>query len=282
MIIQGLDLWYADKHSTGCWLYIKVDKVLATKQSKYQRIDIFDTPEFGRILVTDGLIMSTEKDEFIYHEMLAHVPLMAHPNPRKVLVIGGGDGGTVREVLKHKEIEHVDLVEIDEDVIELTQKYIPSFWGDAVNDPRLHIHIQDGAKFIKTKENEYDVVIVDASDPIDISGVLYTVEFYRDVYRALKEEGIMVSQTESALTDIDITARIFENVKQVFPIVKVYHTTLHSFPPEWTFTIASKKTDPVEVKNPERISNLRLRCYNLEYHKACFVLPNYFKERLKC
>ena len=169
-----------------------MDKQIYSGQSEYQRIDIFDTPAFGRVLVLDGYLMLTEKDEFIYHEMIVHTPMAVHPNVKDVLVIGAGDGGVVRELAKYPEIERIDLAEIDGDVIEASKKYLP-FTACKLDDARLHVYIEDGLKFVRRKKAEYDLIIVDSTDPFGPGEGLFSREFYGNCFKALKEDGIMVN-----------------------------------------------------------------------------------------
>ena len=163
---------------------------LCSKQSEFQRIDVFESPEFGRILTLDSLMMLTEKDEFIYHEMITHVPMAVHPNPENVLVIGAGDGGVIRELSKYAYIKNIDLVEIDEAVVEVSKEFLP-FTACSFSDKRLTVYYQDGLKFIRSRENEYDVIIVDSTDPFGPGEGLFTKEFYGNCYKALKDDGIM-------------------------------------------------------------------------------------------
>lgn len=159
-----MDLWFSEQHTKNVKLSIRVDKQLCSRESEFQRIDVFDSPEFGRFLVLDGYMMLTEKDEFIYHEMITHVPMAVHPHVRDVLVIGGGDGGACRELIRYGEIEHIDLVDIDEEVTKVCRKYLP-FTACGLDDPRVHVHFEDGLKFIRTKSDAYDLIIVDSTDP---------------------------------------------------------------------------------------------------------------------
>ncbi len=191
-----MELWFSEPHTPNVKLSIKVDRQLYSGQSEFQRIDVFQSPEFGRILVLDGYVMLTEKDEFIYHEMIVHVPMAVHPCVKKVLVIGAGDGGVIRELTKYPEIEHIDLVEIDEQVIQVCREFLPRI-SCKLDDNRVHIYYEDGLKFVRFKENEYDLIIVDSTDPFGPGEGLFTKEFYGNCYKALKEDGIMVNQHES-------------------------------------------------------------------------------------
>lgn len=172
-----MELWFSEPHTPNVKLSIKVDKQLYSGQSEFQRIDVFESPEFGRFLVLDGYVMLTEKDEFIYHEMIVHVPMAVHPNVKRVLVIGAGDGGAVRELVKYPEIEHIDLVEIDEQVIQVCKGFLPGI-ACKLQDERVHIYYEDGLKFVRSKEDDYDLIIVDSTDPFGPGEGLFTKEFY--------------------------------------------------------------------------------------------------------
>ena len=192
-----MDLWYTENHTENVKFSIRVDRQLASEQSDFQRIDIFESQEFGKILTLDGYLMVTEKDEYIYHEMITHIPMATNPDIRKVLVIGAGDGGTVRELTKYDCIEKIDMVEIDEMVVELCKKYIPQT-ACKLDDPRVNIHFQDGLRFVRSAEaGEYDLIIVDSTDPFGVGEGLFTKEFYGNCYKALSDDGILVNQHES-------------------------------------------------------------------------------------
>ena len=180
-----MDLWYTENHTENVKFSIRVDRQLASEQSDFQRIDIFESQEFGKILTLDGYLMVTEKDEYIYHEMITHIPMATNPDIRKVLVIGAGDGGTVRDLTIYDCIEKIDMVEIDEMVVELCKKYIPQT-ACKLDDPRVNIHFQDGLRFVRSAEaGEYDLIIVDSTDPFGVGEGLFTKEFYGNCYKAL-------------------------------------------------------------------------------------------------
>ncbi|WP_281532380.1 polyamine aminopropyltransferase, partial [Anaerocolumna aminovalerica] len=191
-----MDLWYTEQHSKYAQFSIKIDRQLASVKSDFQRIDVFESKGFGRILTLDGYLMVTEKDEFIYHDMITHIPMATNPNIRKVLVIGAGDGGTVRELLRYETIEHIDMVEIDEDVVKVCKEFLP-FTACGLEDERVHLYFEDGLKFVRRKEGEYDLILVDSTDPFGPGEGLFTKEFYGNCYKALNETGILVNQHES-------------------------------------------------------------------------------------
>lgn len=279
-----MDLWYTEEHSKDVRFSIKVNKQIYTKESKFQRIDILESKEFGRVLTLDGLIMVTEKDEFIYHEMITHVPMAVNPNIKKVLVIGGGDGGCIRELTRYKSIEEIHMVEIDEEVVKACKEYIPKT-SCSLSDSRVKIFYQDGLKFVRTKENEYDLIIVDSTDPFGPGEGLFTKEFYGNCYKALTEDGILVNQHESDYYSdyAKSMKRAHKRIQEIFPICEIYQAHIPTYPSgHWLFGFASKKFNPVEDLNEEKWNNLNLktRYYNTRLHKGAFALPNYVNEMM--
>lgn len=241
-----MELWFTENHTKNVKLSIKVDRQLYSGKSEFQRIDIFDSREFGRFLTLDGYMMLTEKDEFIYHEMITHVPMCVNPDARRILVIGGGDGGTVRELLRYPSIEHIDLVEIDELVVEVCRKYLPQTAG-CLGDPRLAIHYEDGLKFVRHCEDAYDLIIVDSTDPFGPGEGLFTKEFYGNCYKALHDDGIMVNQHESPFYTQDAYAmqRAHKRIVDSFPISRVYQAHIPTYPSgHWLFGFAAKNATP--------------------------------------
>ncbi len=280
-----MNLWFSEQHTKNVKLSIKVDKQLFSAQSDFQRIDVFESEEFGRFLTLDGYMMLTEKDEFIYHEMITHIPMAVHPNVKKVLVIGAGDGGVVRELTRYDDIEHIDMVEIDEMVVEVCKKYLPKT-ACRFDDERVHIHYADGLRFIRSCKDEYDLIIVDSTDPFGPGEGLFTKEFYGNCYNALKEDGIMVNQHESPFYDEDAVAmqRAHKRIVESFPISRVYQAHIPTYPSgHWLFGFASKRYHPLkdldEVKWNSR--NIKCRYYTTTLHKGAFYLPAYVEEMLK-
>ena len=252
-----------------------VNRVLYHTKSPYQEILVFENPFFGKVLVLDGVVQLTERDEFIYHEMLAHVPMMAHPNPKKVLIIGGGDGGTLREVLKHKTVEEAVLVDIDKEVIETSKKFFPNL-SKAFNDPRAIVVNEDGFKYLQDYENEFDVIIVDSTDPVGYAYALTTEEFFKMVFRALKEDGIYVGQSESIHYHLDIVRKFQNNLKAVFPIVDLYTAVIPTYAGYWwTFSIASKKHN---VREPKRVKDFETKYYSEGVHKTSFLSEELYEK----
>lgn len=280
-----MDLWYTEQHTKNVKFSIRVDKQLVSAQSEFQRIDVFQSYEFGRILVLDGFLMLTEKDEFIYHEMITHVPMAVNPQIKKVLVIGAGDGGVVRELTRYKGVESIDMVEIDKMVVEICKEYIPQT-ACKLEDKRVHLHFEDGLKYVRTKEKEYDLIIVDSTDPFGPGEGLFTKEFYGHCSNALKEEGILVNQHESPYYAEDARAmeRAHEKLKSVFPVSTLYQAHIPTYPSgHWLFGFASRTYDPIRDLKGKVWNDLgiKTRYYNTELHVGAFALPTYVKEILK-
>lgn len=280
-----MDLWFTEKHTEEALFSIKIDRHLESLQSEFQRIDVFESKEFGRILTLDGFLMVTEKDEFIYHDMITHVPMAVNPNIKKVLVIGAGDGGTIRELLRYDTIEHIDMVEIDEEVVRVCKKYLP-LTASKLEDKKVQIHYEDGLKFVRKKEGEYDLILVDSTDPFGPGEGLFTKEFYGNCYRALNDEGILVNQHESMYYTSYAASmeRAHKRIKESFPIARIYQAHIPTYPSgHWLFGFASKKYDPIKDLDEDKWNKLGLvtKYYNTELHKGSFAIPNYIKEQLK-
>ena len=280
-----MDLWFSEMHTKNAKFSIRVNRQLVSLQSEFQRLDVFESPDFGRFLTLDGYMMLTEKDEFIYHEMIVHVPLAVHPNPERVLVIGAGDGGVVRELTRYDSVRCIDLVEIDREVVRVCKEYLP-FTASKLDDPRVNICYQDGLKFIRGCREDYDIVIVDSTDPFGPGEGLFTKEFYGNCYKALKEDGIMVNQHESPFYENDAIAmqRAHKRIVESFPISKVYQAHIPTYPSgHWLFGFASKKYHPVKDMDAARWNalNLETKYYNSELHVGSFALPNYVEELLE-
>jgi spermidine synthase len=280
-----MQLWYSEEHTESVKFSIKVDRQLFTGQSDFQRIDVFDSREFGRFLTLDGYMMLTEKDEFIYHEMIVHVPMAVHPDVRNVLVIGAGDGGVVRELTRYGTIRSIELCEIDELVVEVCKKYLPQTAG-SLSDERVKILFEDGLRYVRDKVDLYDLIIVDSTDPFGPGEGLFTKEFYGNCFKALKADGIMVNQHESPFYTNDAIAmqRAHQRIVQSFPISRVYQAHIPTYPSgHWLFGFASKKYHPVKDLDEVRWSLLGLgtRYYNTRLHAGAFALPNYVEELLR-
>ncbi len=278
-----MELWYTEYQTENLGLTARIKETLYAGRSEYQQVAVVDSFEFGRMLVLDGVFQTSVFDEFIYHEMIAHVPLFVHPDPRTVLVIGGGDGGTVREVVKHQSVEVAEMVEIDGLVVDVSKKYLPEI-SVALNDnhPKLRLKIGDGIKHMQEVENKYDVIIVDCSDPIGPGEGLFTHAFYQNVHKALKPDGLFVQQTESPFFHQDLIKRLKADIASLFPITRLYLANIPLYPSGLhCFTIGSKQYDPSQADLNRIPENLGTRYYNREMQKSCFALPNFVQDLLK-
>lgn len=280
-----MELWYTEEQTENVRFSTKVKKHLYSKKSPFQQIDIIDTYEFGRMLTIDGLVMITEKDEFIYHDMIVHVPMATKPNIKKVLVIGAGDGGTVRELTRYSTIESIDMVEIDKVVVDASREFF-DITACKLDDERVSLYFEDGIKFIEGKENLYDLIIVDSTDPIGPGEGLFTTEFYRNCYKALVEDGILVNQNESPYYEDNAKEMVRANkkIKDIFEIAEVYQAHIPTYPSgHWLFGFASKKLHPTKDFNPDAWNKLGLKTkyYNTDVHVGSFALPNYVREMIE-
>ena len=280
-----MEFWYSEYYSENAKFSIKVDKQLHSEQSDFQRIDFFESDEFGRFFTLDGLMMVTEKDEFIYHDMITHTALAVNPEIKNVLVIGAGDGGTVRELTRYKNIEKIDMVEIDERVVRLCEKYLP-VTASQLKDSRVSLYFEDGIKFVKESQEKYDLIIVDSTDPIGPGEGLFTVEFYTDCYNLLSDNGILINQHESPYYDKDRKEliRTRQKIKKIFEISRVYQAHIPTYPSgHWLFGFASKKYDPVKDIKADEWNKLGLetKYYNTDLHLGAFALPTYVNKLIE-
>jgi len=277
------DLWVEEKFSDFLGLKFKVENVLFSGKSEFQTVDVVETKGHGKMLLNDGLIMVTERDEFAYHDMITHVPLFVHPEPKNVLVIGGGDGGTAREVLRHASVEKCTMVEIDAMVVEACRAHIPQTAKD-LDHPKMNLIIGDGVEFVKNTLEKFDVIIVDSTDPIGPAQPLFGKEFYQDVYNCLADDGIVVSQGESSWYALDIQQSLLGVLNQVFTQSYLYSFSNLTYPGGlWSFTFATKKYHPINDFNQQRVidSGLEFDYYNHQLHSAAFALPSFVKKGLK-
>jgi spermidine synthase len=274
-----MELWCSEQQTQNLKLSARIRATLFSGKSEFQEVMVLDSFEFGRMLVLDGVFQTSIFDEFIYHEMITHVPLHIHPNPRKVLVIGGGDGGCVREVVKHPDVVSVEMVEIDGLVVEVAKKYLPEISSAMIeNNPKLQVKIGDGIGHMKNAENEYDVIIVDCSDPIGPGEGLFTYSFYQNVYKALKPDGLFVQQTESPFYHQPLIKKLHKDIRSLFPVTELYLAQIPLYPGGLhSFTIGSKKYNSRSA-NQKKMLDLSYRYYNHELQGSCFVLPNFIKD----
>ncbi len=272
-------LWFTERQTPSIKISCLTKKTLHWEQTDYQELAVIDTEAFGRMLLLDGVIQTTVKDEFVYHEMISMVALNTHPNPEKVLVIGGGDGGTIREVVKHPKVKEVVLVEIDGRVIEASKQYLPEI-SAGLDDPKVKVIVDDGIKHVQDHENTYDVIIVDSTDPVGPAVGLFAADFYRQIHKALTPEGIFVAQTESPFFGRDLIKRIQKDLSEIFAVNKLILANVPTYPGGlWTFSMGSKKHDPENVDR-ESIPELDTRYYSKDVHFSSLVLPPFVKELL--
>lgn len=270
--------WVTEEQSPSVKLSLAVREILHEEQSEFQHIVVADSIQFGRMLILDGVFQTSIADEWVYSEMITHVPLCLHPQPRRILIVGGGDGGTAREVLRHTTVESVEMVEIDPAVIAIAKKYLPEIAAALLqDDPRLTVTVGDGIAKVEAAENEYDVIIVDCSDPIGPGKGLFTAEFYAACARALKADGIMVQQTESPFFHQQLIFDVQQAVAKSFPMTRLYTAPIPLYPSGYhSFTLGAKTRDPLasEWRTP---SLPYCRYYNTEIGKAAFVLPEFVR-----
>lgn len=279
-----MELWYTEQQTDEVRFSIKVKQHLYTGKSEFQDIDVFESEEFGKFLTLDGLMMVTEKDEFIYHDMITHVAMATNPSIKKVLVIGGGDGGTVRELTRYSHIEKIDMVEIDKLVVDVSREYLP-ITASKLDDPRVSLYFEDGIRFVADTKEIYDLILVDSTDPIGPGEGLFTTEFYQNCFNILSDNGILVNQSESPYYDqfSHEMKRAHKKIKNIFPISKVYQFHMPTYPSgHWLFGFASKKLDPIKDVDFDKWNALGIKTkyYNPQLHVGCFALPSYVQEML--
>ncbi len=280
-----MELWFSEYHAPDVKHSLRVNRHLYSKKSDYQQIDILDTPEFGKVLALDGSVMLTERDEFIYDEMITHVPMSVHPHVKDVLVIGAGDGGVVKELARYDSVERIDLVEMDPQVVEACRTYLPEN-ACRLDDSRVHIYFDNALRFIRRCSDEYDLIIVDSNDPFGPSEGYFTREFYGICYNALHEDGIMVNQQGSPFYrhDAEAMQRSHKRIVSTFPISRVYQAHIPTYAAGyWLFGFASKRYHPVDDMNEEQWKNrhLKTKYYTTKLHKCAFYLPAYLEEMLE-
>lgn len=284
--MSSMDLWVTEQEAEYIRTGWAVTEVLFSGKSEFQTVDVVETKAYGTMLLLDGLVMITDADEFIYHEMISHIPLCLHPNPRRVVVIGGGDGGTVREILKHKEVEEVILCEIDDMVIEASKKFFPHV-ADCLKpgfDPRVKVRVGDGVAFMKELKNEVDVILVDSTDPIGPGEGLFSREFYRDVASALRPGGIMAAQSESPWFTKEALGRIHRNISGGFKHRRSYVAPIPTYPRgSWSWTVAAQ--DPIEPSkfDASRFARVEggLSYLSKDLMTGAFALPKFYSEKIE-
>jgi spermidine synthase len=279
-----MDLWYTEKHTENSGLTMRVNRTLLSVTSPFQELQILDTPEYGKVMLLDGLVMLTERDEFVYHEMLAHPSLYTHPDPQTVLIIGGGDGGTLREAVRHPAVKRAVLVEIDKVVIEASQQFFPEV-AAGFSSPKAVVEVTDGIRYVKETDEKFDVILIDSTDPIGPAEGLFSIDFYRSCQKILNDDGILTTQSETPF--IKHFAQVIPNVqrdmRELFPLSRLYLANIPTYPSGlWSFSLGSKKYDPETDFDQQRFEKdaLKLRYYNDRVHRAAFCLPNFVKQLL--
>lgn len=271
--------WFTEKYADHSGLTMEVRDVLYQGESKYQKLAILDTYAFGRVFILDGAVMLTERDEFLYHEMLSHVPLFTHPDPKRVLIVGGGDGGTAREVLKHEGVEEIILVEIDEEVLKVCRAFLPSI-SESLSDPRVTVLCEDGVNYLKeAPAGRFDVVLVDSTDPVGPAVALFSPEFFADSGRVLGEKGVFSCQSGSPFFNLAHMAQIHGHAASVFPQARFYLSPVMAYPGgTWSFLMGAKGSVPL----PHCRRNLPFPTsyYTPQVHLASFALPRFLEEAI--
>ncbi|WP_036612628.1 polyamine aminopropyltransferase [Oribacterium sp. P6A1] len=279
-----MEFWFEELHTDNVKMSIRVDRQLFSGESEYQRIDVFHSPEFGRFLVSNGSVIFSEADEFVYDEMIVHVPMAVHPGVKKVLVIGGGDGGVARELSRYPEIEEIDVVEEDQLFIDVCKEWFPDN-ACGLEDPRVKIYNENGLRFLRSRQDQYDLIINDCTDPLGHTAGMFTKEFYGNCYRALHEDGIMVYQHGSPFFDVDEEAcrAMHRKAFRSFPINRVYQAHIPTCPAGyWLFGFASKKYHPLKNFDAKRWNerNIKTWYYTTNMHGGSFMLPRYVEDLL--
>jgi spermidine synthase len=277
-----MEFWFTELHTPSFNIRVKVKETLEVRRTTYQDLAVLDTVDFGRMLVLDGIIQTTEADEFIYHEMITHVPLFSHPKPERVLVVGAGDGGVVREALRHKAVQRVDHVEIDEAVTAAARRWLPSI-SCALDDPRVKQTFTDGVEFVRLAAREkggsYDVIIVDSTDPVGPAVGLFGPVFYANCRKALRPGGLLNVQSESPWFTRQAMLRSYHGVRRSFPLAKLYTAHVPTYSTyTWSFILGSESVDPEKANVPDPLP-FETKYYTPRIHRATFVLPA-FLERL--
>ena len=273
---EDISVEFKEYHTPSGGLFFTVKKPLFKQESQCQRIEVFENQYFGRVLMLDGLVQTTEKDEFFYHEMLVHPALLVHPSPRNMLVIGGGDGGVLKEILRNP-VESVCLVEIDPLVIEVSKEYFP-WLSPALNDERTELVISDGREFIRETDRRFDTIFVDSSDSVGPSVPLHEKDFFSRMKRCLREDGIIVGQAGSSLYHMDSIKKKNDFLKPLFNIVSFYSSPVPTYPGgSWAYVFLSENIHPLKIR---RDPPQGLKYYNPDIHRAAFSLPNFLKNML--
>ncbi len=277
--------WYIEETTENEIILHSLKEIIYAGNSPYQRIEVIRTGNMGKCLFLDGKIQSSELDEFIYHEALVHPAMFLSNRPDRVLIAGGGEGATIREVLKHP-VSEVVMVDLDEEVVKICKKILPEWSNGAFDDPRVKLIIDDARAYLEKIEDYFHVIIIDLPEPTEggPSYLLYTKEFYEKIYKALKSDGIMVTQaTSTSINNLLVFVSIFKTIKEVFPYVKPYIANIPSFFAPWGFVLGSKSIDPDRVNLKEKLSKFNgfLKFFDYDTYIGMFSLPKYIKEAIK-
>ncbi len=276
-----MGIWFTEEFVPGMRFSLRIQRTLFSGKSRYQKIDVIETEMFGRVLLLDNYTMFSEKDEFVYHEMLVHPPLLAHPGARRVCVVGGGDGGAVRELLKHPGLESIVLCEIDDEVIRVCKEYFPDM-AASLSDPRVTVNIEDAVGYIRQQRNEFDIILADTTDPTGPAVALFEEPFYASVKKALRPNGIFIGQIESLFLRGTVIPRVMKALRGRFKDCRLYGATIPTYPTGyWNFVWASDGVDPFTV-DEERQRQVATTCryYTPDHQRAAFVLPEFAKESI--
>lgn len=274
--------WFTEKHTPHAGITLELGKTLFDGKSGFQRVQVVETREYGRMLLLDGCVMVTDRDEFAYHEMIVHPALLAHPKPERVLIVGGGDGGSVREALKHPEAKAIELVEIDGMVIDASRAWFPALTA-GLDDPRVKVMVADGFAHLDTHKAAYDVILVDSMDPVGPAARLFTIPFFRKVKTALRPGGIAVFQSESPFYHAEVLGQLVKDMRKVFKHAAPYTAHIPTYPSGlWSFTFASDAVDPLKARlRPGGKWLDGLKYFHPALFAAAFQLPNYFRQQVK-
>jgi len=270
---------FTEWYDYGFGVTFRIKEKIFEEKTSYQKIEIYETDGSGKMLVIDGAIQFLEKWEKMYHEILVHPVLLAHNNPKNVLIIGGGDGGALREVLKHKEVESAKVVEIDRKVVEVVRRYMPIDNG-AFDDPRAELIIDDGIKFVRESKESFDVIIIDSTDPEGPAKELFNVPFYKDCYRILKNDGIAVTQSGGAYFHTKESLFVYKNMKSVFDRVYPFFFTVIGYAPSWGFTVGTKGSIDFLSIDKEKGKRLDTIYYDPEYHERMLFIPRELRKQM--
>ncbi len=276
------DYWYRELHDGNCGYSLKIDRVLESTESDYQRIDVIENRTWGKLLVLYGSLMVAEHDQNAYNEMITHVPLFTHPSPKEVLIIGGGDCGALTEAVKHSEVERVTMCELDRKVVEVANRHLPHL-ATGVSSPKANLVFSDGKAYLEDNETKYDIIILDLSDPIGPAAELFQKSFHQLVYDRLNDDGILVAQSEAPFLHASAIRPMYANLRTIFPLVRMYTCSMPIYPSVlWSFAFCSKTHDPLRDFDRERwkamASSIGTRYYNDEVHVAAFALPQFVRQ----